>query len=116
PLASGFLTGKYEPDAPPPPGTRLGAAGPMGARMAQRTLTEGNFATLQRLRRFAEDRGHTVLDLAFAWLAAQPTVSSVIAGATKPEQVEQNVRAAGWTLTAEEMKAVDGISGGMSSR
>ncbi len=112
PLASGFLTGKYEPGAAPPPDSRAGAAGPMGARMAQRTLTEGNFATLQRLRQFVEVRGHSVLDLAFAWLAAQPAVSSIIAGATKPEQVEANVAAASWRLSVEEAAEVSQIAAG----
>jgi aryl-alcohol dehydrogenase-like predicted oxidoreductase len=106
PLASGFLSGKYQPGAPAPSGTRLAG----GGRMADRTLTEGNFATLQKLQQFAETRGHTVLDLAFAWLAAQPTVASIIAGATKPEQVEANVAAAAWQLSADEAAEVSEIA------
>ncbi len=105
PLASGFLTGKYSSGEPAPEGTRL-AAGPMG----ERVLTEGNFATLAKLQSFAESAGHSMLELAIGWLASQPHVPSVIAGATKPEQVEQNVRAAEWKLTAEELTEVDAIT------
>ncbi|MGH2448015.1 MAG: aldo/keto reductase, partial [Chloroflexota bacterium] len=65
---------------------------------------------LQKLEQFAEQRGHSVLDLAFAWLAAQPTVASVIAGATRPEQVEANVNARAWTLTPNEAAEVGTIT------
>ena len=106
PLASGFLTGKYRPGQPPPDGTRLAGAG----GMADRVLTEPNFETLTKLEAFAESRGHTMLELAIGWLASQPHVASVIAGATKPEQVEQNVSAAEWSLTAEELAEVDAIT------
>ena len=105
PLASGFLTGKYKSGESAPEGTRL-AAGPMG----ERVLTEGNFATLSKLQSFAEAAGHSMVELAIGWLASQPHVPSVIAGATKPEQVEQNVRAAEWKLTAEELAEVDKIT------
>ena len=105
PLASGFLTGKYRPGEAPPEGTRL-AAGPMG----QRVLTEGNFETLSKLETFAQERGHSVLELAIGWLATQGHVSSVISGATKPEQVEQNVKAADWKLSGEELAEVDKIT------
>jgi aryl-alcohol dehydrogenase-like predicted oxidoreductase len=106
PLASGFLTGKYRPGEPPPEGTRLAGAGPM----AERFLNEGNFATLTKLESFAEQQGHSMLQLAIGWLASQPHVASVIAGATKPEQVEQNVQAAGWKLSAEELAEVNRLS------
>jgi len=106
PLASGFLTGKYRPGEPAPEGTRLARAG----SMAEQVLTEPNFEMLARLESFAESRGHTMLELAIGWLASQPHVASVIAGATKPEQVEQNVRAVEWRLTAEELAQVDGIT------
>jgi len=59
---------------------------------------------------FAQARGHTLLELAFSWLLARPQVSSVIAGATRVEQVEQNVKAIGWTLNAEEIAEVDRIT------
>ncbi len=106
PLASGFLTGKYTQGQPPPEGTRLAGAGPMAARV----LTEENFGTLTKLQSFADAAGHSMVDLAIGWLVSQPHVSSVIAGATKPEQVEQNVAAAEWRLTAEELAEVDKIT------
>jgi aryl-alcohol dehydrogenase-like predicted oxidoreductase len=106
PLANGFLTGKYRQGEPPPEGTRLGAAG----RQAEQILTEGNFATLAKLEAFAEARAHSMVDLAIGWLASQPHVGSVIAGATKPEQVEQNARAAEWKLSAEELAEIDQIA------
>ncbi len=103
PLASGFLTGKYRPGEAPPPDTRLALWGQRG----QQVLSERNFAVLQKLRAFAESRGRSVLELALGWLASQPHIASVIAGATKPEQVEQNVAAAGWRLTSQELAEVD---------
>jgi aryl-alcohol dehydrogenase-like predicted oxidoreductase len=106
PLASGFLTGKYRPGQTPPEGTRLAAAGPMGERI----LTVQNFETLAKLEAFAESRGRSMLELAVGWLASQPHVSSVIAGATRPEQLEQNVQAAEWRLTGEELAEVDAIT------
>jgi aryl-alcohol dehydrogenase-like predicted oxidoreductase len=105
PLASGFLTGKYRPNEAAPEGTRLGGSSPMASRI----LNEGNFEQLMKLEKFAEDRGHTMIELAFSWLASNPAVTSVIAGATKPEQVTQNAKAADWKLTPEEMKEVDEI-------
>ena len=107
PLASGFLTGKYRPDQAAPEGTRLGGNSPQGARL----LNEGNFDQLVKLEKFAEDRGHTMIELAFSWRASKPVVGSVIAGATRPEQVEQNARAADWRLTPEENAEVDEIMG-----
>ena len=103
PLASGFLTGKYRHGEPPPPGTRLQMWGPRG----EQVLSERNFAVLEKLEAFATSRGHTMLELAIGWLASQPHVASVIAGATSPEQVEQNVAAAAWQLTREELIEVD---------
>ncbi len=79
-------------------------------RAQERTLTEKNFTMLSKLENFAEERGHPMVELAIAWLLANPRVGSVIAGATKPEQVEQNVRAAEWRLTAEELAEVDAIT------
>jgi aryl-alcohol dehydrogenase-like predicted oxidoreductase len=106
PLANGFLTGKYRPGQPPPAGTRLAAAGPRAGQV----LNEENFATLGKLEAFAQARSHSVVDLAIGWLASQPHVASVIAGATKPEQVEQNARAGEWRLTAEELAEVDSLT------
>jgi aryl-alcohol dehydrogenase-like predicted oxidoreductase len=106
PLANGFLTGKYRPGQPPPEGTRIAA---MGQR-AEGVLTDQNFAMLEKLEDFASQRGHTMLDLAIGWLASHSWVSSVIAGATKPEQLDQNVTAGEWKLTPEEMMEVNAIS------
>jgi len=105
PLANGFLTGKYRRGEPPPEGTRLSAPG-----MADRVLNDKNFTVLEGLEAFAQARSHTMLELAIGWLASQPRVGSVIAGATKPEQVEQNARAAEWQLSAEELAEVDTIT------
>ena len=80
-------------------------------RHADRFVSERNWRLVERLDAFCARRGRTLLELAFGWLLAQAVVASVIAGATTPEQVEQNVRAAGWTLSAEEMAEVDRITG-----
>ncbi len=106
PLASGMLTGKYKRGEAPAEGTRMAA---MGAR-AQAAMSDENFDVVEKLTAFAERRGHTILDLAMSWLATQPVISSVIAGATSPAQVESNASAASWRLTAEEMAEVDEIS------
>jgi len=106
PLASGFLTGKYRPGEPPPQGTRLQMWGPRGEQF----LSARNFEVLAKLEPFAASRGHTMLELAFGWLVSQPYISSVIAGATTPEQIDQNVAAASWTLTPEEMNEVNGLT------
>ncbi len=106
PLASGFLTGKYRHGEPPPQGTRLQMWGPRG----EQVLSERNFEVLAKLEAFATSRGHTMLELAFGWLASQTYIPSVIAGATTPEQIEQNVAAASWKLTQEEMDEVNGLT------
>ncbi|MBF6559227.1 MAG: aldo/keto reductase [Candidatus Binataceae bacterium] len=102
PLASGFLTGKYRRGADLPADTRFGAM----KALADRVLNEANFATLERLDEFAGKRGHSLLELAVCWLAAQPMVASVICGATRPEQVSANVKAMDWKLAPEELKQV----------
>ncbi len=106
PLASGLLTGKYRRNAQMPQGARLSKI----QRLSDRFLTEDNWAKAERLADFCEKRGHSLLELAFSWLAARPTVASVIAGATRPEQIEANIRAVGWTLTPEEVSEVDRLS------
>jgi len=106
PLASGLLTGKYKPREPAPEGTRLARE----PRMAKRFLTETNLTRLERLTSFCAVRGKSLLELAFSWLAAQPVVASVIAGATRPEQLEQNVKAVAWKLSPEELKEIDSIT------
>lgn len=102
PLAGGFLTGKYKPGQPPPPGSR-GESN----TYVQGYLTETNFARLAKLEAWAAERGHTTGDLAQAWLLAHPEVSSVITGATRLSQVEQNVKAADWALTPAELEEVN---------
>jgi len=101
PLASGLLTGKYRRGEPFPPGTRLAR----NERFATAASDE-NFDRIEAYERFAAERGRTVSELAIAWLLAQPTVASVIAGATRPEQVAENAAAATWMLTADEAAAV----------
>jgi aryl-alcohol dehydrogenase-like predicted oxidoreductase len=102
PLASGFLTGKYQKGSMPQ-GARLTGS----QQLTDQYMTEKNLAIVERLKAFAEARGHTLLELAFSWLAAKPSISSVIAGATKPEQIEQNIQAVGWKLTIEELAEVE---------
>jgi aryl-alcohol dehydrogenase-like predicted oxidoreductase len=103
PLASGLLTGKYRRGEPPPEGTRI--AGWAADRRAE-TLTDATFDRIDALTRFAEDRGHTLLELAFAWLLAQRPIASVIAGATRPEQVAANAAAAGWHLGQDDLASL----------
>ncbi|TAK33459.1 MAG: aldo/keto reductase [Chloroflexota bacterium] len=104
PLASGFLTGKYRANEPAPPGSR-GAT----SRLLQQWLTERNFALLAALEGFAGARGHSIGELAIAWLLGHPEVPTVIAGATKPEQVTANVAATAWKLTPEDMRDIEQI-------
>ncbi|MDA1329543.1 MAG: aldo/keto reductase [Chloroflexi bacterium] len=101
PLAGGFLTGKYQPDQPAPKGSR-GENSPY----VQKYMTANNFDNLENLARFAEAHGHTLNELAHAWLLAQPQISSVISGATKVDHVRANAKSAAWELTAEEESAV----------
>jgi aryl-alcohol dehydrogenase-like predicted oxidoreductase len=110
PLAGGFLTGKYKQGEPPPEGTRFAGGGRMG-NAAARTFTDEGFGQLARLEAFAEEHDHTIGELALAWLGSQPWVGSVIAGATRPEQVDENVRALEWRLTPDELKQVDEVLG-----
>jgi aryl-alcohol dehydrogenase-like predicted oxidoreductase len=103
PLAAGLLTGKYSRHAPSPAGARLTQT----QRLADRYLTAANWTVVERLEQFCAGRNRSLLELAFAWLLAQPAVASVIAGATRPEQLELNVRAIDWVLTAEELAEID---------
>ncbi len=106
PLASGLLTGKYQRNQPAPKDTRL-AAWP---QVAERFLSDANWEIVERLKKFCADRKRSLAELAIAWLVSHREVSSVIAGATKPEQVEQNAAAVDWELTAEEMSEIDRLS------
>jgi aryl-alcohol dehydrogenase-like predicted oxidoreductase len=105
PLASGLLTGKYRRGEAPQQDTRLAAWGSRGTQ----ALSNSNFDKLDKLTAFAEAREHNLLDLAFAWLLGQPVVSSVIAGATRPEQVQANAATAAWKLTPAEVAEVTGL-------
>jgi aryl-alcohol dehydrogenase-like predicted oxidoreductase len=105
PLASGLLSGKYKRGEKPPEGTRLAAWGARGSA----ALSDRNFDKIEKLTGWAEERGHTILELAFAWLLGHEVVSSVIAGATSAEQVQTNAAAAAWALSPEEVKEVDDL-------
>ena len=102
PLASGLLTGKYRRNAAMPADARLTKT----QRLADRYLTERNWRIAEALGDFVDQRGRTMLELAFSWLLAQAPVTSVIAGATRPEQLEQNVRAGDWVLTPDELAEI----------
>ncbi|MDQ2745063.1 MAG: aldo/keto reductase [Chloroflexota bacterium] len=105
PLASGLLTGKYRRGQPPPEGTRLA-----GSPRAGEVLSNANFDIVEKLEQFAKDRGIALLDVAIGGLAAQPAVDSVIAGATKPEQIEANVAAGAWVPSPQELAEIDRIA------
>jgi aryl-alcohol dehydrogenase-like predicted oxidoreductase len=107
PLASGALTGKYRRNTPMPEGARLTVH---GARYGDRFLNDANWPVVERLDAFAAAHDRTLLELAFSWLAARPCVSSIIAGATKPEQVAENVRAVNWLLSTEELREINQIT------
>lgn len=106
PLASGLLTGKYRKGQAIPADTRFSMA------RFQPRMTDEKMDRTERLIAFAQSRGRTVLELAMSWLAAEPHVASIIAGATKPEQITANVAAVGWKLTEEELAEVDAITKG----
>jgi len=106
PLESGLLSGKYRKGEEMPAGTRLSAF-PEAQRA--RFLGDATFDRVERLRAYAEDRGHSLLELAVSWLVSNPVVSSVIAGATRTEQVAANAAAAGWSMTDAERAEVDAL-------
>jgi aryl-alcohol dehydrogenase-like predicted oxidoreductase len=106
PLASGLLTGKYKRGEAAPTDTRFGKA----PQLRDRYVTPRNEDIVDKLQVFAKQRGHSMLELAFSWLAARPQVASVIAGATRIEQVEQNVKAIAWMLSPEDVAEIDRIT------
>ncbi len=106
PLANGLLTGKYKRNEHPVEGTRLAAWKSIAARYA----TERNWRIVEGLQKFVTKRNHSLLELAFSWLLSKPVVSSVIAGATRPEQLEQNVAAANWSLSPEDLAESDTLT------
>jgi aryl-alcohol dehydrogenase-like predicted oxidoreductase len=103
PLGSGLLTGKYRKGKKLPDGSR--AADGWGPKV----FTEQNLAIVESLIEFAESKGHTILELAFSWLLSHKPVASVIAGASKPEQVRANGRAGDWQLAADDRAQIDAI-------
>ena len=106
PLAGGLLTGKYRRNEPPPPGTRGAAGSPIIKRMS----TGPNWDVISRLASWAHDNGHTVGELAIAWLVAQPCVGTVITGVSNVGQLRQNIRGADWVLTEDQMAELDRLS------
>ena len=107
PLASGLLTGKYK-RTEMPEGARLTDMPTFANRIY---LTDENFDIVDNLNEFAHKTGHSILELAFGWMASRPTTASIIAGATKPEQIDANVAAVNWVLSQSEIDEVDKISG-----
>jgi aryl-alcohol dehydrogenase-like predicted oxidoreductase len=106
PLAGGMLTGKYKEGEPPPAGTR----GQTLSQFMHRFLTPHNFDVVRRLEAWAAARGHTVGELAIAWLFARPMVSTVITGINKPEHLSSNLKAVEWELTAAEAEEVAALT------
>ena len=106
PLASGLLTGKYRRNATMPAGTRLANT----QRLADRYLTDDNWPRVEKLEDFCAARGHTMVELAFSWLLSRSVTASVIAGATKAEQVRQNAAAGEWRLSAEDLSEIDRLT------
>ena len=101
-----MLTGKYQRGAAAPADTRFAKA----PALRDRYMTPHNEDIVEKLDAFAKARGHSMLELAFSWLASRPQVSSVIAGATRVEQIEANVKAIDWALSAEELAEIDTIT------
>jgi aryl-alcohol dehydrogenase-like predicted oxidoreductase len=106
PLASGLLTGKYHKGQPVPEGTRIQPGGRWDQALSDESLDK-----VEKFREFTQSHGHTMLELAFSWLAAHSEVASVIAGATRPEQVQANARAVNWRLSDAELSQIDHIAG-----
>src|SRR4029077_18673005 len=105
---------KYRKGQAAPADSRFGSGTRVGERLRNRQLSDARIDKAAALGDVARDRGHTLLELAFSWLASQPFVASVIAGATRPEQIRANAAAACWKLTPEDFRAVDAIVAGSS--
>jgi aryl-alcohol dehydrogenase-like predicted oxidoreductase len=103
PLANGLLTGKYRKGQPPPEGSRIGSG------WHGELMTEENLDIVENLIAFAESREHTILELAISWLLSRPMVASVIAGATKPEQIQANAAAPNWVMTDADLEEINRI-------
>jgi aryl-alcohol dehydrogenase-like predicted oxidoreductase len=107
PLASGLLTGKYRPGQPSPEGARLSYTKPLGERF----LNQSNTEVVAALESLCARKGYRLLDLAFSWLLSNRAVSSVIAGASTPEQLSKNAEAVQLTLSQEDLAEIDVITG-----
>jgi len=105
PLAGGFLTGKYRRAEALPVGARLARV----KRLSDRYVTDANWSLTEKLEAWAMANDHSLLDLAFAWLLAHPVIPTVIAGATRPEQIDANIKAGEWVLTPAQKAQLDGI-------
>lgn len=105
-LANGLLAGRYGPDAPPPADSRA-AAFERTRRYLSRYATPENYGRIDRLTAFAQARGHTLADLAIAWVLAEPAVIAVLTGASSEEQIAANARAASWKLSEGEMAEIE---------
>ena len=106
PLAAGLLSGKYQRNAALPVGARMTRE----KRQADRWINNTNWAVVERLTALCEARGTNLLEMSMSWLASQPLVASIIAGATKPEQVELNAQAVNWHLSAEDLAEIDKVT------
>ena len=109
-LANGLLAGRYLQGVPEPPDSRA-AAFERTRRYLSRYATPENYALIDRLSAFARARGHTLADLAIAWLLAEPAVASVLTGASSEDQISANARAASWKLNSDEVAQIRGILG-----
>ena len=109
PLAGGFLTGKYRKEGPPPPSPKEGMPPKALNTLYKKLITDANWEKLAKFEAFAEESGHKVAELAIAWLLSHPWVSTVIIGATKPEQIQENLKGAAWKMTPEEVARVEQI-------
>src|SRR3954467_1250428 len=108
PIAQGALTGKYKPGEQPPPGSRA-TDDKGGADMIARWMQDDVLERVQRLRPIAEEAGLSLAQLAVAWTLQNPNVSTAIIGASRPEQVTENAKAAGVKLDEEALRAIDEI-------
>ncbi len=116
PLAQGVLTGKYQPGQPPPAGSRATDQKGGGARFISRFMTEDVLTRVQQLKPLAQEAGLSMAQLAVAWVLQNANVASAIIGATRPEQVHDNVKAAGVKLDAELMRRIDAVLGPVVER
>ncbi|MEU6035196.1 aldo/keto reductase family protein [Actinomadura sp. NPDC047616] len=115
PIAQGVLTGKYLPGQPPPQGSRA-TDDKGGANFVKRFMTDDVLSRVQELKPVAADLGLTMAQLAVAWVLQNPNVSSAIVGASRPEQVRDNVKAAGVKLDTDVLKRIDDVLGPVVER